>query len=64
MDAENKNKTSQQKLFTGVNDTEGHILKHGVMKDAASSIFNGIGKIENGATRANAVQESRVLMLK
>ena len=27
------------------------------------SIFNAIGKIENGATRANAVQESRVLML-
>ncbi|WP_025782995.1 Fe-S cluster assembly protein SufD [Sporosarcina sp. D27] len=44
-------------------DTEGHILKHGVMKDAASSIFNGIGKIEKGATRSNAEQESRVLML-
>ncbi len=44
-------------------DTEGHILKHGVMKDAASTIFNGIGKIEKGATRANAEQESRVLML-
>jgi Fe-S cluster assembly protein SufD len=43
--------------------TEGHILKHGVMKDEASSIFNGIGKIEFGATKANAVQESRVLML-
>ena len=44
-------------------DTEGFILKHGVMKDAASSIFNGIGRIAKGATRANAVQESRVLML-
>ncbi|MDW0110984.1 Fe-S cluster assembly protein SufD [Sporosarcina aquimarina] len=44
-------------------DTEGHILKHGVMKDASSSIFNGIGKIEKGATRSNAEQESRVLML-
>lgn len=44
-------------------DTEGHILKHGVMKDSASSIFNGIGRIEKGATRSNAVQESRVLML-
>lgn len=43
--------------------TEGHILKHGVMKEEASSIFNGIGKIEYGATKANAVQESRVLML-
>ncbi|MEK4521218.1 Fe-S cluster assembly protein SufD [Psychrobacillus sp. FSL W7-1457] len=43
--------------------TEGQILKHGVMKDAASSIFNGVGKIEFGATKANAEQESRVLML-
>lgn len=43
--------------------TDGHILKHGVMKDEASSIFNGIGKIEYGATKSNAVQESRVLML-
>ncbi|TFE03812.1 Fe-S cluster assembly protein SufD [Jeotgalibacillus salarius] len=44
-------------------NSEGYILKHGVMKDAASSIFNGIGKIEKGATKANAEQESRVLML-
>lgn len=44
-------------------NTEGHILKHGVMKDAASSIFNGIGKIEKGASGSNAEQESRVLML-
>ena len=43
--------------------SEGYILKHGVMKDEASSIFNGIGKIEYGATKANAEQESRVLML-
>ncbi|MCR2823112.1 Fe-S cluster assembly protein SufD [Lederbergia panacisoli] len=46
----------------GKNST-GHILKHGVMKDSASSIFNGIGKIEKGASGANAEQESRVLML-
>lgn len=44
-------------------DSVGHILQHGVMTEAASSIFNGIGKIENGATRSDAVQESRVLML-
>jgi Fe-S cluster assembly protein SufD len=44
-------------------NTEGYILKHGVMKDSASSIFNGIGKIEHGATKSNAEQESRVLML-
>jgi Fe-S cluster assembly protein SufD len=43
--------------------TEGYILKHGVMKDAATSIFNGIGKIEHGASKSNAEQESRVLML-
>lgn len=44
-------------------NSEGFILKHGVMKDSATSIFNGIGKIEHGATKANAQQESRVLML-
>lgn len=44
-------------------DTDGFILKHGVVKDASTAIFNGIGKIEDGATRANAVQESRILML-
>lgn len=44
-------------------DTTGHILKHGVMKEAAQSIFNGIGMIEKGATRSDAQQESRVLML-
>ena len=43
--------------------TEGYILKHGVVKDNASSIFNGIGKIEHGASKSNAEQESRVLML-
>jgi len=44
-------------------NTTGHILKHGVMKDSASSVFNGIGKIEHGASKSNAEQESRVLML-
>ncbi|GAA3733478.1 Fe-S cluster assembly protein SufD [Salinicoccus jeotgali] len=44
-------------------DSEGHILKHGVMKDSATSIFNGIGYIKHGATRSDAQQESRVLML-
>ncbi|HLQ71970.1 MAG TPA: SufD family Fe-S cluster assembly protein, partial [Bacillota bacterium] len=44
-------------------DTEGHILQHGVMTEKSTSIFNAIGKIVNGATRANAEQESRVLML-
>jgi Fe-S cluster assembly protein SufD len=44
-------------------DSIGHILKHGVMKDKASSIFNGVGHIMHGATRSDAQQESRVLML-
>lgn len=44
-------------------NSDGQILTHGVMKEAAQSIFNGIGKIEHGATKANAEQESRVLML-
>ncbi|MEN1969763.1 Fe-S cluster assembly protein SufD [Lentibacillus sp. N15] len=43
--------------------TEGYILQHGVMKDNATNIFNGIGKIEHGASKSNAEQESRVLML-
>ncbi|EMA6342335.1 Fe-S cluster assembly protein SufD [Bacillus cytotoxicus] len=43
--------------------SEGYILKHGVQKDSATSIFNGIGKIEHGASKSNAQQSSRVLML-
>jgi Fe-S cluster assembly protein SufD len=44
-------------------NSEGYILQHGVMKDEASSIFNGVGKIEHGASKSNAEQTSRVLML-
>lgn len=44
-------------------NSEGYILKHGVVKDSATTIFNGIGKIEHGASKSNAEQESRVLML-
>ncbi|WP_077705052.1 Fe-S cluster assembly protein SufD [Virgibacillus dokdonensis] len=44
-------------------NSEGYILQHGVMKEGATSIFNGIGKIEHGASKSNAEQESRVLML-
>ncbi|WP_280769425.1 Fe-S cluster assembly protein SufD [Salipaludibacillus daqingensis] len=43
--------------------TDGEILKHGVMKDSATSIFNGISKIEHGATKSNSEQTERVLML-
>ncbi|RSL34115.1 Fe-S cluster assembly protein SufD [Salibacterium salarium] len=41
----------------------GHILTHGVMKDKASSIFNGVTKIEKGGTKADGQQTERVLML-
>ena len=44
-------------------DTDGQILQRGVLSDKTTAIFNAIGKIEHGATRANAEQESRVLML-
>ncbi|WP_147804308.1 Fe-S cluster assembly protein SufD [Alkalicoccus halolimnae] len=44
-------------------DTDGQILKHGVLKESATSIFNGISKIIKGATKANGEQTERVLML-
>ncbi len=43
--------------------SEGLILTHGVMKDSASSIFNGISKIEHGASKSNGEQTEKVLML-
>lgn len=43
--------------------SEGLMLTHGVMKDSASSIFNGISKIEHGASKSNGEQTERVLML-
>lgn len=60
-DAQKSNFTTQ--IIHYGKDSNGHILKHGVMKDSATSIFNGIGYIKHGATRADAQQESRVLML-
>ena len=59
---EQKQNFTTQVIHHGLR-SDGQILIHGVMKDSASSIFNGIGKIEHGATKANAEQESRVLML-
>lgn len=44
-------------------NSEGFILNHAVMLEESSAIFNGIGRINNGAIGADAVQESRVLML-
>ncbi|SFE94479.1 Fe-S cluster assembly protein SufD [Alteribacillus iranensis] len=43
--------------------SDGQILTHGVMKDKASSIFNGVSKIEKGASKSNGEQTERVLML-
>lgn len=43
--------------------TDAYILQRGVMKGSATTIFNAIGKIENGGSKSNSEQESRVLML-
>ncbi|MBO0958937.1 Fe-S cluster assembly protein SufD [Neobacillus sp. MM2021_6] len=43
--------------------TNGNILNHGVVKESATSIFNGIGKIEHGASKSDAEQTSRILIL-
>lgn len=39
------------------------ILQRGIVMDQARIVFNGIGKIENGAHGANSQQENRLLML-
>lgn len=44
-------------------DSNGIISQRGVLKGKSTAIFNAIGKIENGATRSNAEQESRLMML-
>src|SRR5690625_3263250 len=49
-------------LHVGLN-TDGQISQRGVLNDRTTAIFNAIGEIDNGATRANAEQESRLLML-
>lgn len=43
--------------------SEGYIMTHGVMKDQAKSIFNGISKVEQGAAKSKSFQTERVLML-
>lgn len=58
----------QTQNFTSVmhhdgKDSDGFILQRGVMLEASTAIFNAIGKIERGGTRANSEQESRILML-
>jgi len=44
-------------------NTDGQISQRGVMLDKTTAIFNAIGKIDDGASGANAEQESRILML-
>lgn len=44
-------------------NTESNILIHGVQREGANAIFNGITKIEHGATKSNGDQTQRVLML-
>lgn len=44
-------------------NSDGQIFAHGVMKDRATGIFNGIGKIYQGGKKSNAEQTSRILML-
>lgn len=58
----------QLQNFTSIMHHEGKasdafILQRGVMTDASTAIFNAIGKIEHGGTKANSEQESRILML-
>lgn len=43
--------------------SDGQIFAHGVVRDSATAIFNGIGKIDQGGVGANAEQTSRLLML-
>jgi Fe-S cluster assembly protein SufD len=56
-----QNFTSQ--IFHYGKNSDSNILNHGVMKDSASAIYNGITKIEHGAQKANGEQTQRVLML-
>ena len=44
-------------------NTESKLLIHGVQREGANAIFNGITKIEHGGTKSNGDQTQRVLML-
>jgi len=52
-----------QKMHQFGHYTDGEMLSHGVMKDSARAIFNGITKIEKGAVKSTGEQSERVLML-
>ncbi|GGH75211.1 Fe-S cluster assembly protein SufD [Pullulanibacillus pueri] len=43
--------------------TESDMLIHGVQREGASAIFNGVTKIEHGASKSDGEQTQRVLML-
>src|SRR5699024_4427483 len=51
-----------QTVHHGLN-TDGQISQRGVMLDKTTAIFNAIGKIDDGASGANAEQESRIIIL-
>ncbi|WP_374562081.1 SufD family Fe-S cluster assembly protein [Sinobaca sp. H24] len=54
----NRPRTQAQDFWTQIihfgKHSDGQILTHGVMKDSARAIFNGISKIEHGATNQTA----------
>lgn len=52
-----------QRMIQSGHYTDGTMLSHGVMKDSARAIFNGITKIEKGAYKSTGEQTERVLML-
>ncbi|GAA0369159.1 Fe-S cluster assembly protein SufD [Bacillus horti] len=52
-----------QKMVQTGHYTEGEMLSHGVMRESARAIFNGITKIEKGALKSTGEQTERVLML-
>lgn len=43
--------------------TDSNMISRAVMRDTATGIFNGVTKIEKGATKANGEQTEKVLML-
>lgn len=43
--------------------SESNMITRSVMRDTATAIFNGVTKIEKGATKANGEQTEKVLML-
>lgn len=59
----NQKQNFTNEIFHHGKNSEGVLLVHGVQKDSASAIFNGVTKIEHGATKSNGDQTQRVLMM-